>query len=243
MNLMVFINFVLEAVEKHIQVDVIYTDFAKAFDRVNHGSLIDALYKSGFGEPLLSWFKSYLSDRVQWVKVFGCKSSISKVSSGVPHLSPILFSRYVNGIKGVIKNCEFLMFADDLKLFRKIENLSDCSALQDDLNNMVAWFNTIGLQCNVNKCHSVSFLKHRSSISYTYEINGSNVTSVSSKNDLGIIFNTDLNFHSHIEMLCCKALKTLGFLIRISKGFNLYSSLITIYCSLVRSLLNYASVL
>jgi len=66
---------------------------------------------------------------------------------------------------------------------------------------------------------------------------------VRSKKDLGIIFNTDLNFLSHIEMLCCKALKMLGFVIRISKEFNLYSSLKTIYCSLVRSLLDYASVL
>jgi len=49
MNLMVFNNFVLEAVEKHIQVDVIYTDFAKAFVRVDHGCPIDALYNSGFG--------------------------------------------------------------------------------------------------------------------------------------------------------------------------------------------------
>jgi len=89
----------------------------------------------------------------------------------------------------------------------------------------------------------MSFLKHRSSISYTYAINGSNVTSASSMKDLGIIFNTDLNFHSHIEMLCCKALKMLGSVIRISKEFNLYSSLITIYCFLVRFLLDYASVL
>jgi len=59
---MVFNNFVLEAVEKYIQVDVIYTDFAKAFDRVDHSCLIDALYKSGVGEPLLSWFKSHLLD-------------------------------------------------------------------------------------------------------------------------------------------------------------------------------------
>jgi hypothetical protein len=163
---------------------------------------------------LLSWFKSYLSDRVQWVKVFGCKSSISKVSSGVPqggHLSPILFSLYVNGIKEIVKNCELLMFADDLKLFRKIENLSDCSTLQNDLNNLVSSFNNIGLQFNVNKCHSMSFLRNRSHINYTYSINGSSVTSVCSRKDLGIIFNTDLNFHSHTEMIRCKALKTLGF--------------------------------
>ncbi|XP_022175933.1 uncharacterized protein LOC111038911 [Myzus persicae] len=245
-NLLVFNNFVMKAVEKHIQVDVIFTDFTKAFDRVDHGCLIETLYKTGFGEPLLSWFKSYLSDRVQWVKVFGCKSSVSKVSSGVPqggHLSPILFSLYVNGIKEIVKNCELLMFADDLKLFRKIDNLSDCSTLQNDLNNLVSWFNNIGLQFNVNKCHSMSFLRHRSPINYAYSINGSSVTSVCSKKDLGIIFNSDLNFHSHTEMICCKALKTLGFVMRISKEFNLSSSLKTIYCSLVRSLLEYASVL
>lgn len=97
----------------------------------NIGCLTDTLYKSGFGDPLLSWFKSYLADRVQWVKVSDCKSVTSKFSSGVSqggHLSPILFSLYVNGIKAVVKNCELLMFADDLKLFPKIENLSDCIA-------------------------------------------------------------------------------------------------------------------
>jgi hypothetical protein len=146
MNLMAFNNYVLEAVEKHIQIDVIYTDFAKAFD---HGCLIETLYKSGFGEPFLSWFKSYLADRVQWVKVFGCKSSISNVSSRVlqgGHLFSVLFSLYINGIKGVLKNCELLMFANDVKLFSKIENLSDCSALQNDLNNLVSWCNSVGLQ-------------------------------------------------------------------------------------------------
>jgi hypothetical protein len=125
LNLMAFNNFILEAVEKHIQFDVIYTDFAKAFDRVDHDCLIESLYKPGLGEPLLSCFKSYLADRVRWVKVSGCKSSISNVSSGVSqrgHLSPILFSLYINGIKGGVKNCELLMFVDDVKLFSEIEN-------------------------------------------------------------------------------------------------------------------------
>jgi len=55
MNLMAFNNFVLEAIENHIQVDVIYTDLARDFDKVDHGCLIETLYKSGFGEPLLLW--------------------------------------------------------------------------------------------------------------------------------------------------------------------------------------------
>jgi len=54
MNLIVFNNFFLEAVEKHIQVDVIYTDFAKSFDIVDHGCPIETQNKAGFDEPLLS---------------------------------------------------------------------------------------------------------------------------------------------------------------------------------------------
>ncbi|KAL4104367.1 hypothetical protein QTP88_019668 [Uroleucon formosanum] len=55
-NLIVFNNFVIEAFENRSQVDVVYTDFVKAFERVDHAILIDILYKSGFGEPILSWY-------------------------------------------------------------------------------------------------------------------------------------------------------------------------------------------
>jgi hypothetical protein len=246
MNLIVFNNFVLDAFENHNQVDVIYTDFAKAFDRVDHGVLLEILYKYGFGEPLLSWFKSYLSGRVQWVKVLGCKSVISNVPSGVPqggHLSPLLFSLFINDIKKVVPNCQFLMFADDLKLFRKIVTIDDCLALQNELNIVVSWFSSIGLQLNIEKCQSMTFTKSRSNILHTYMINGFNIAKISCKKDLGVIFNVDLDYQPHINNICCRAFKTLGFVIRTSKEFKLSTSLKTIYCSIVRSLLEYASVL
>jgi len=58
MNLMVFHNFILKVTEKQNQVDVIFNDFSKAFDRVDHTILIEVLYKAGFEKPLLAWFKS-----------------------------------------------------------------------------------------------------------------------------------------------------------------------------------------
>ncbi|XP_008181902.1 uncharacterized protein LOC103309089 [Acyrthosiphon pisum] len=85
--------------------------------------------------------------------------------------------------------------------------------------------------------------KARFSIHYMYTINGSSLTSVGSKKDLGVLFNSDLNFHSHIERICCKAIKMLGFIVRISKEFNLSSPLKFLYCSLIRSIIEYASVL
>jgi len=56
------------------QVDVIYTDFSKAFDSLDHNALLFILDRLGVDEPLLSWFGSYLSDRRQFVSLFG-KSS------------------------------------------------------------------------------------------------------------------------------------------------------------------------
>lgn len=75
-NLIVFNYFVLEAFENRSQVDVVFTDFTKAFDCVDHAILIDVLYKSGFGEPILSWYKSYLSGHAQWVQICCCLCSI-----------------------------------------------------------------------------------------------------------------------------------------------------------------------
>lgn len=245
-NLIVLNNYILEAFGEHSQVDVIFTDFAKAFDRVDHRALMDILYKSGFGEPILSWLRSYLTGRVQWVKVFGHKSNVIEIPTGVPqggHLSPIIFSLFVNGLKNVIPSTKFLMFADDLKIFGRVDSLIDCYSLQNDLNSVVSWFDSIGLQFNNDKCHSMSFSRSRSTISYTYAINNSTLESVSIKKDLGIILSPKLNYHSHIEAMCCKSLKTLGFVLRLTKEFKLSASLKSIYCSIVRSLLEYASVL
>jgi len=74
----------LVAFEKQIQMDGIFTDFSKAFNRVDHNILMKVLYKARFREPILSWFKSYLSDKVQFVKVFSCKSEAANVPLGVP---------------------------------------------------------------------------------------------------------------------------------------------------------------
>jgi hypothetical protein len=123
---LVFVNYVLDAFNNGNQVHVIYTDFKKAVDRVN---LIKILKAIGLGELLLSWFRSYLTNRIHHVKVFGIKYRVSNIPSGVPqggHLSPILFALFINNIKHVIRNSRFLMFVDDLKIFNEIRCINDC---------------------------------------------------------------------------------------------------------------------
>src|SRR6202000_519896 len=66
------------------QIDVIYTDLEKAFDKVPHLRLLSKLHSYGINSILLSWIKSFLCSRVQRVKVNGCLSVCKPVLSGIP---------------------------------------------------------------------------------------------------------------------------------------------------------------
>jgi len=136
-------------------VDVIYTEFAKAFDRVDHELLIIILDRLGFSHPLLSWFKSYLTNTSQFTQVHGFYSNTVPVPSGTPqggHLSPILFNLFINGLSLVLKKCQTLFFADDLKIFTRISSLEDCLVLQEELIILSTRCRNWGMCLNTDKC-------------------------------------------------------------------------------------------
>lgn len=141
-NLVDFVNEVIHVIEKGHQVDAIYTDVRKAFDRVRHGMLISKLRELGIHSSLLDWIRSYLSDRHQYVKMMGSKSQRYHVTSGLPqgsHLGPLLFLIYFDDVTKVFKSSKCSLYADDLKVYRRIKSVSDCIALQRDLNALELW--------------------------------------------------------------------------------------------------------
>ena len=138
-NLLEFTNFANRTLESECQLDVIYTDFQKAFDRVQHCVLLSKLQTLGIHSQVLNWIGSYLMNRSQYVVIAGKKSLTFSVASGVPqgsHLGPILFLMFMWDIPNCIKNARCLMYADDIKLFFPIKNILDASLLQRDLNEL-----------------------------------------------------------------------------------------------------------
>ncbi|XP_055603989.1 uncharacterized protein LOC129752227 [Uranotaenia lowii] len=152
-NLMCYVSSLSDCMEKGCQVDSIYIDFAKAFDRVPHKILIEKLDRIGFPDWALDWIASYLNDRHAFTKVNSSRSRTFAIPSGVPqgsHLGPLLFIIFVNDLCATLQS-DTLMYADDLKLFRKIVSTVDCLALQADIVSLENWCRMNGMEANAKK--------------------------------------------------------------------------------------------
>jgi len=193
-----------------------------------------------------TWLKSYLNGRTQQVKLGDSVSlSINVTSSGVPqggHLSPILFILFINDVKDIFKSSHFLMLADDLKLYMPIYSHEDCLKLQADLDDFCLWCSLNGLNVNAEKCSQISFSRRKKNIQFQYKMNNSNLMIVTQIRDLGILLSNDL-FNNHITIMCNKALRVFGFIRRNCIEFKNPNCFILLYCSLVRSILEYGSVI
>ena len=236
-------TFLNEELSNGGQIDSVYTDFEKAFDKVNHSILHSKLRAAGICGNLLRWIISYLDNRTQIVAINGFLSNGITATSGVPQgtiLACTLFTIFINDLPSVL-NCKNLLFADDLKIFKPIYNLSDCLSLQDDLNQLNNWCESNHLYLNIKKCKRISFTRNRALIDYDYVINNIKLERVHSIKDLGVIIDTKLNFDIHISTMVKKAYSMLGFILRCTKEFKNVDALKSLYFTQVRSILEYGS--
>ena len=192
------------------QVDVVYLDFAKAFDSAVHSKLIFKLENFGVAGTCLEWITSFLTNRFQCVKINGCTSDLALVISGVPQgsvLGPLLFLIYINDALDRANDhaVTTFAFADDVKSFISVNTVVDCSKLQSNLNEICTWANTWQLSLASDKCKLLRIRSHVDTVDYKYDILGTELEMIDSITDLGVIFDANLNFSKHIQNLCQKA--------------------------------------
>ena len=127
------------------QVDVLFLDFSKAFDKVPHKRLLYKLNYYGIRSPYLEWIEQFLTDRTQQVVVENKFSALTTVISGVPKgsvLGPLLFLLFINDLPPISIDSLVKLYADDVLMYRSINDVSDHQILQDDLNNkLIHWSN------------------------------------------------------------------------------------------------------
>lgn len=243
-NLLSFTEFTTSSMDAGGQVDAIFTDYSKAFDRIDHKILLQKLLQAGIHGDLYRWFVSYIENRSQAVVLNGYRSKWSIVPSGVPQgslLGPLLFNIFINDVTQCIKYSQLLLYADDMKIFKKITSFEDCQLLQNDLDSFEQYCLINKLDLNVKKCFFITFTRKVKIIKFKYFIKRHELEQVDSVRDLGVIHDSKLTYERHVDHIVKKAYRTMGFVLRASSQFSNLKVLKILYCSLVRSVLEYCS--
>ena len=217
-QLLEFLDNITEALDQGDDIDIIYVDFSKSFDKIPHRKLMKKLWGYGIRGKIYKWVKEFLTNRTQKVVVDGKISGSKPVTSGVPQgsvLGPILFVIYINDLPDVIQ-CFIKLFADDSKLYRRVSKIEHVEILQSCLNRAVTWAKIWEMSFNLIKCHHLHIGKNSIGQFYTMESSEGTkrLETVTSEKDLGVIIDKSLSFTEHISSKVSVANRNLGLIFR-----------------------------
>ena len=149
-----------KALDDKKDVQIVFCDISKAFDRVWHQGLLYRLRKIGIKGDLLNWFANYLTDRKQRVVIRGQSSDWGDIKAGVPQgsgLGPMCFLVYMNDLAEVVK-CNLKLFADDTCLYVMVDDpTASAISLNGNLCNVQRWADQRLVNLNPNKTKSMLF--------------------------------------------------------------------------------------
>ena len=131
---------ILRKLEEGQNVDVIYTDFEKAYEKVDHAKLEEKM-KNQFGieGKLGKWLHCFLEKRKQQIVIEETKSEKSDVKSGAIQgsvLGPVFFLMFISDISKEL-SASIKVFVDDTKIQESIKSEEDVESLQNDLDKLL----------------------------------------------------------------------------------------------------------
>ena len=197
---------ILTLLDEGKHVDVIYLDFAKAFDKLDFNITLTKLSTLGINGKVGKWIHSFLTNRTQSVIVNGEKSDPAPVISGVPQgsvIGPLLFLILIGDIDKEVYNCFLSSFADDTRVGQGITSPEDCQLLQDDLNHVYNWANENNMLFNSKKFKLLRYGKNKQlkeSTHYTSNT-GEIIPEEEFIKDLGVTMSSSGDFKDHISSI------------------------------------------
>ena len=156
-----FMNDLTQSLNSRNDVDVMYFDFAKTFDSVNHDIILEKLKRIyNIDGLMLNLIKAYLKDRHHKVAIGGEYSNVLPSNSGVPQgsiLRPLLFVIYINDISEAVSDgTQIALYADDTKIWREIRSYSDCVKLNNNIKSLTNWAEGNKMKFHPTKCKALS---------------------------------------------------------------------------------------
>ena len=236
---------VTQTLEDGDNVDVIYLDFSKAFDKVDFLVTLRKLKYLGITGNVGKWIYSFITGRTQTVIVSGIKSDVSEVKSGVPQgsvLGPLLFLILLGDIDKSVASAFVSSFADDTRVGRRIKTPADVQALQEDLNTIYRWSSKNNMKFNSDKFECIRYGKKKDFHDTTGYLSDTNtaITPADQVNDLGVLISSNCLFKNQIDDVVKTANKLCAWILRTFKT-RAPKLMILLWKSLVLSKLDYCS--
>jgi ribonuclease P/MRP protein subunit RPP40 len=211
----------MKAMEDGEHYNILLLDFAKAFDKVDHGIVLAKMRALGISGPLGVWVHKFITTRSQRVIANGQLSDPSVVLSGIPQgsvIGPLLFLILINNLPAKrSEQTDVLLYCDETTLGAQISNLEVAENLQDNLRSVYTWNVQNNMELNNEKIFAMKYGRNNEfSNSYDYllpEENGP-IISVSDTKELGVIMSADGTFTKHISNVSSKVRQRIGWILR-----------------------------
>lgn len=217
-QLLVHFRDIFEAMEEGTRMDTVFLDFSKAFDKVDHNTLLKKIAKHKIKGKVGRWIREFLKNRKFTVIVNGTISEQEEVLSGVPQgtvLAAILFIIMIADIDDKIKECTVRCFADDTRVSKKITEDADKMKLQEALNIIYKWAEENLMMFNVDKFEQLNYGETDNVTVTAYkDPSNINIRSGESVKDLGVITNKYISFKEHIQSIVLASKRMCGIICR-----------------------------
>ena len=183
----------------------VFVDFQKAFDTEDHQILLAKLNHYRIREVSNDWFKSYLSNRSQYVSINGYDSGLAAINYGVPQgsvLGPLLFLLYINDLNQAIIFCKVHHFADDTNLLCLGNSIKKLNKLVNtDLKCLLNWLNASKISFNVKKLVIFKSKQNKFEGDLKIKLSGKRLYPTESVKYLGVKIGTNLSWQYHVNDL------------------------------------------
>ena len=234
---------VTRLLEEGKNVDVIYLDFAKAFDKVDFYATMKKLDNIGISGSIGKWIYSFLTNRKQTVIVDGIRGSSFDVKSGVPQgsvIGPLLFLVLISDIDKDVVSASISSFADDTRVSKGIGTADDAAALQSELQAIYRWAHMNSMEFNNPKFECLRYGRNKDikdNTSYKAS-SGERIEEKENVKDLGVIMSNDGTFKQQVNSVVATGSQLCGWVLRTFRTRQRLPML-TLWKALIRPKLEY----
>jgi hypothetical protein len=194
-----------QALDQNQSVRALFIDYAKAFDNVDHTIVVNKLHNLGVHNTLLRWLCSFLSNRLQRVKLSQVFSDWIQLKGGMPQgswLGPLIFITLIDDLSA---HCLIHKYVDDTTLSEFLTRGSP-SAMTERLQEVLDWSKQNMMKINFGKTKEmlIGTIK-KDNIPYLINNNSEAIERVTVFKLLGLTIDNNLKWNSHVNSICAKA--------------------------------------